>query len=54
MPKDRKMDQVSIKYTNHLPLQDPPKFIQIWIFGFFTPYGQTVVGTSQQRFAHKE
>jgi hypothetical protein len=27
------MDQVSIKYTyQHLPLQDPPKFTQIWIF----------------------
>jgi hypothetical protein len=27
------MDQVSVKKYQHLPLQDPPKFAQIWIFG---------------------
>jgi hypothetical protein len=36
MPKDRKMDQMSIKIYQHLPLQDPPKFTRIWIFGLKT------------------
>jgi hypothetical protein len=35
--KDRKMDKVTIKYVHHhLPLQDPPTFSQIWIFGLKT------------------
>jgi hypothetical protein len=34
--KDRKMDQVSTKYTNNLPLQYPPKITQIWGFGLKT------------------
>jgi hypothetical protein len=34
LTKDRKMDQVSINLYQHLPLQDPPKFTQIWDFWF--------------------
>jgi hypothetical protein len=39
IPNNYKMYQMAIKYKNgckiyqHLPLQDPPKFTQIWIFG---------------------
>jgi hypothetical protein len=37
------MDQVSIKYMyQHLPLQDPPKFTQIWIFGLKTNHLATL------------
>jgi hypothetical protein len=41
--KDRKMDQMSIKYTYHnLPLQGPPKFTQIRIFGLKTNHLATL------------
>jgi DNA topoisomerase IB len=41
------MDQVSIKYTyQHLPLQDPPKFTQIWIFGLKTNHLAALVYTN--------
>jgi hypothetical protein len=33
IPNSSKIDQKAIKYTNIIPLQDPPKFTQIWIFG---------------------
>jgi hypothetical protein len=37
------MDQVSIRYTyHHFPLQDPPKFTQIWILGLKTNYLATL------------
>jgi hypothetical protein len=39
--KDRKMDQVPMKYTS-LPLQDLPKFTQIWIFGLKTNHLATL------------
>jgi hypothetical protein len=38
------MNQVSKKYTNiPIPLQDPPKFTQIWIFGLKTNHLATLV-----------
>jgi hypothetical protein len=44
--KDRKMDQVSMKYVyQHLPLHDPPKFTQIWIFGLKTNHLATLPTT---------
>jgi hypothetical protein len=33
MPNGRKNFPNGRKIYQHLPLQDPPKFIQIWIFG---------------------
>jgi hypothetical protein len=40
---DRKSDQVAIKYVyQHLPIQDPPKFTQIWIFGLKTNHLATL------------
>jgi hypothetical protein len=39
--KDRKKDQVSIKYTI-IPLQDPPKFTQILAFGSKTNHLATL------------
>jgi hypothetical protein len=35
------MDRVSTKYAN-LPLQDPPKITQIWIFGLKTNHLATL------------
>jgi hypothetical protein len=32
------------KIYQHLPLQDPPKFTQIWIFGLKTNHLATLVG----------
>jgi hypothetical protein len=34
IPNGCKIDQMSIKYTQHLPLQGPPKFTQIGILGW--------------------
>jgi hypothetical protein len=31
-----------IKYTKDFPLQDPPKFTQIWIFGLKTNHLATL------------
>jgi hypothetical protein len=33
IPNGCKIDQMSIKYNQHLTLQYPPKITQIWIFG---------------------
>jgi hypothetical protein len=41
--KDRKMDQSVHKIYQHLPLQDPPKFTQIGIFGMKICHLATVV-----------
>jgi hypothetical protein len=42
--KDRKMDQ-------HLPVQDPPKFTQIWIFGLKTNRLATLLqGSNESSF----
>jgi hypothetical protein len=47
MPNDHRMHQTAIKFISipnghkiqqHLPLQDPPKFIQKGIFGLTTDY----------------
>jgi hypothetical protein len=32
-PNDRKTDKMAVKIYQHFPLQDPPKFTQIEIFG---------------------
>jgi hypothetical protein len=38
IPNGRKIYEIEIEYTyKHLPLQDPPKFTQIWIFGLKIP-----------------
>jgi hypothetical protein len=43
------MNQVSITYVyQHLQLQDPPKFTQIWIFGLKTNHLATLNTTSQK------
>jgi hypothetical protein len=36
LPNVRKIDQTALvhKIYHHIPLQDPTKFTQIWIFGF--------------------
>jgi hypothetical protein len=34
------------KIYQHLPLQDPPKFTQIWIFGSETNHLATLIGTA--------
>jgi hypothetical protein len=39
------MDKVSININRHLPLKDPPKFTQIWIFGLKTNHLATLVKT---------
>jgi hypothetical protein len=42
------MDQVSIKYLyQHLPLQDLPKLIRIWIFGLKTNHLATLCTTAK-------
>jgi hypothetical protein len=44
------MDQVSINYIyQHLPMQDPPKFTQIWIFGLITNHLATLPSSRKQR-----
>jgi hypothetical protein len=62
IPKQEKIYQMAIKYTNwpgmeieyvypHLPLQDPPKFTQIWIFGLKVYHLATLVVTHDGRLA---
>jgi hypothetical protein len=41
--KDRKIGPSVHKIYQHLPLQDPPKFTQIWIFGLKTNHLTTLV-----------
>jgi hypothetical protein len=44
------MDQESIKYMyHHLPLQDPSKFTQIWIFGLKTNHLATLQSEAAAR-----
>jgi hypothetical protein len=45
IPNDRKIDQMAIDYVyQHLPLQDPPKFTQIDIFGLKIWHLATLLG----------
>jgi hypothetical protein len=37
--------------NQHLPLQDPPKFTQIWIFGLKTNHLATLLGTTASKLA---
>jgi hypothetical protein len=39
------MDSSVHKIKQHLPLQDPPKFTQIWIFGLKTNHLATLAPT---------
>jgi hypothetical protein len=52
MPNDHKVYQMAVKYTkngqrisHHLPLQDPPKFTQIAIFGLKIYHLATLIET---------
>jgi hypothetical protein len=43
------MDQVSIKYIyQHVPLQDPPKFNQIWILVLKINHLATLLGSRRR------